>query len=215
METTVLVKIVAIGTSTCRLLSKLQLKPAGIAESHTDWFIWNTNYWGRLTYGSNEMVIRYTDSTFGSKCLIQQICDQDSTTTTCILGLMCFGINSSQPAWWCYWCHRSGSTMSHVMACCLMAPSHYLDQCLFIIDEVLWHSPEGNFMRDTQAVFLWYEGENYKFHNTTASSRDQWVKLLTKPWSYQSNTENFIFERSLLNPVSVYLISNMNLLLNT
>ena len=29
--------------------------------------------------------------------------------------------------------HRSGSTLAQVMACCLMAPSHYLNQCgLFI-----------------------------------------------------------------------------------
>ena len=27
------------------------------------------------------------------------------------------------------WRHRSGLTLSQVMACCLMAPSHYLNQC--------------------------------------------------------------------------------------
>ena len=27
------------------------------------------------------------------------------------------------------WRHRSGSTLAQVMACCLMAPSHYLNQC--------------------------------------------------------------------------------------
>ena len=39
------------------------------------------------------------------------------------------------------WRHRSGSTLSQVMACCLTAPSHYLNQCWLIICEVLWHSP--------------------------------------------------------------------------
>ena len=32
-----------------------------------------------------------------------------------------------------------GSTLVQVMACCLMAPSHYLNQCSLISDEVQWH----------------------------------------------------------------------------
>ena len=34
------------------------------------------------------------------------------------------------------------------MACCLMAPSHYLNQCWIIVSDVPWHLPEGNFRRD-------------------------------------------------------------------
>ena len=44
-------------------------------------------------------------------------------------------INSLWPndvIWW----HRSGSTLVQVMACCLMAPSHYLNQCSLIISKV-------------------------------------------------------------------------------
>ena len=41
------------------------------------------------------------------------------------------------------WCHRSGSTLAQVMACCLMAPSHYLNQCWLIISEVQWLSSEA------------------------------------------------------------------------
>ena len=37
---------------------------------------------------------------------------------------------------------RSGSTLVQVMACCLTAPSHYLNQCWLIISKVLWHSSE-------------------------------------------------------------------------
>ena len=40
------------------------------------------------------------------------------------------------------WQHRSGSTLAQVMACCLKAPSHYLNQCWHIICRVLWHSPK-------------------------------------------------------------------------
>ena len=50
------------------------------------------------------------------------------------------------------WRHRSGSTLAQVMACCLTAPSHYLNQCWLIISKVLWHSSEGNFIRDTSAT---------------------------------------------------------------
>ena len=37
----------------------------------------------------------------------------------------------SDAIWW----HRSWSTLSQVMACCLTAPSHYLNQCWLIISE--------------------------------------------------------------------------------
>ena len=41
------------------------------------------------------------------------------------------------------WRQRSWSTLAQVMACCLTAPSHYLNQCWLIISEVQWQSPEG------------------------------------------------------------------------
>ena len=39
-----------------------------------------------------------------------------------------------------------------VMACCLTAPSHYLNQCWLIISKVQWHSSEGNFTRNSLAI---------------------------------------------------------------
>ena len=48
------------------------------------------------------------------------------------------------------WRHRSGSTLAQVMACCLMAPSHYLNQCWLIINKVQRHLAERNFTRKTQ-----------------------------------------------------------------
>ena len=41
------------------------------------------------------------------------------------------------------------------MACCLTAPSHYLNQCWVLIREVLWHSLESNFTIRTQITFIW------------------------------------------------------------
>ena len=38
------------------------------------------------------------------------------------------------------WRQGTRSTLAQVMACCLTAPSHYLNQCWLIICEVPWHS---------------------------------------------------------------------------
>ena len=53
------------------------------------------------------------------------------------------------------WRQRSGSTLAQGMVCCLVAPSHYLNQCWLIISKVLWHLSEGIIMRrseDNQSV---------------------------------------------------------------
>ena len=49
------------------------------------------------------------------------------------------------------WRYRSGSPSAQVMAWCLMAPSHYLNQCWLIISKVHQHSAEGNFTRDNSS----------------------------------------------------------------
>ena len=83
-------------------------------------------------------------------------------------------LNSLLPCdaiWWC----RSQSTLASVMACCLMAPSHY-HQCLFLISEIQWHSPASNFTGSAEDTILYNESENYTFKFTTLSPRGQWVK---------------------------------------
>ena len=63
-------------------------------------------------------------------------CCESSNSGSTVLIL----INSLWPSvaiWW----HRAGSTLAHVMACCLMSPSHYLNLC-WLICKVLWHSSE-------------------------------------------------------------------------
>ena len=42
------------------------------------------------------------------------------------------------------WRHKSGSTLAQVMACCLTAPNHCLNQYWLIISKVQWHSSECN-----------------------------------------------------------------------
>ena len=69
------------------------------------------------------------------------------------------------------WRQRTGSTLAQVTACCLTAPSHYLIQCWLIMNLVLWHPPETNFIGKT-------EFESYHFKIITTSLRGQWVKCL-------------------------------------
>ena len=50
------------------------------------------------------------------------------------------------------WRHRSWSTLAQVRACCLTAPSHYLNQCWLMASMDQWHLSKGNFTRDTPAI---------------------------------------------------------------
>ena len=59
------------------------------------------------------------------------------------------------------WRQRFGSPLAQVMACCLTAPSHYLNQCWLMISEVLWHSAESNFTENTSDIYRWNEFEIY------------------------------------------------------
>ena len=52
--------------------------------------------------------------------------------------------------------HIIWSTLVQVMACCLMATPHYLNQCCLIISEVMWLSTECNFTRNAQDIYPWY-----------------------------------------------------------
>ena len=61
------------------------------------------------------------------------------------------GVNPLWPSdtiWW----HRSGLTFAQVMACCLMAPSNYLNQYWPFINKIQWHSSEDNFIRYTSSI---------------------------------------------------------------
>ena len=49
------------------------------------------------------------------------------------------------------------------MACCLMASSHYLNQCWLIINEVCRNSFDGNFAGNAQDIYPWYAFDKYQF----------------------------------------------------
>ena len=83
---------------------------------------------------------------------------------------------------------RTESTLALLMACCLMAPSHYLNQCWLIISKVLWHSSEDIIIRSEDTKQL-NKIENSIFRITSRSPRGQWV-----------NDENIMGIRVLLYP---------------
>ena len=71
------------------------------------------------------------------------------------VNLACFVfLNSLEPSD-AIWRWRSWSTLVQVMACCLTAPSHYLNQYWLIISKVQWHPSESNFTRDASAISHW------------------------------------------------------------
>ena len=84
--------------------------------------------------------------------------------------------NSLRPsdAIWRQW---SWTTLAQVMACCLTAPSHYLNQCWLIIRGVLWHTSESSFAGIAQGIDSGYEFEKDILKNIFKSPRGQWVKL--------------------------------------
>ena len=83
-------------------------------------------------------------------------------------------INSLRPsdAIWRQW---SWTTLAQVMACCLTAPSHYLNQCWLIIRGVLWHTSESSFAGIAQGIDSGYEFEKDILKNIFKSPRGQWV----------------------------------------
>ena len=84
------------------------------------------------------------------------------------------------------WRHRSGSTLAQVMGCCLMAPSHYLNQCWLLISEILWHSPESNLIVRAHAFILYDWVEKYTFQITASSKgAKSWLK---RPMMWNNKT---------------------------
>ena len=56
----------------------------------------------------------------------------------CVTRPQWVNVNSFWPSG-AVWRHRSGAVLPQVMACCLTAPSHYLNRCWLIITSLLFH----------------------------------------------------------------------------
>ena len=97
-----------------------------------------------------------------------------------VFRLMELRVNSLWPSD-AIWRQRSGSTLAQVMACCLAAPSHYLNQWWLIISRVQSHSYEGSFIRDTSAIDHYNQLENYSSQIYFEPPRGQWADVF---WSW-------------------------------
>ena len=89
------------------------------------------------------------------------------------------------------------------MACCLTAPSHYLEQSWLIISEVQWHSYQGNFTRGASTISHQNPFENYISKISFKFPRGQWVNTETSPWSLLRIQPSCILAKS---PVHLYRI---------
>ena len=90
-----------------------------------------------------------------------------------------YNIDSLRPSdaiWW----HRSRSTLAQVMACCLMAPSHYRNQCWLIFSKVQWHPLEGNCTKIAQSLIT--KINNLKFHSNLPVDNE--LKYIFRPWQH-------------------------------
>ena len=76
------------------------------------------------------------------------------------------------------------STLSQTMAYCLMAPSHYLNQCWLIIIQVLWHSPKCNFTGNVLDINLWYTFEKYIIQNYMHNFQRPMPSATMSKWCY-------------------------------
>ena len=90
------------------------------------------------------------------------------------LGMYCIYLNPLYPSD-LVWQPRSGWTLARVMACSLMVPSHFLNQCWLFVSENLRHSPGGNFTTSVKATILYNEYENHTLEITATSPRGQLV----------------------------------------
>ena len=90
------------------------------------------------------------------------------------------------------WRQWSWTTLAQVTACCLTAPSHYLNQCWLIIRGVLWHTSESSFAGIAQGIDSGYEFEKDILKNIFKSPRGQWVKLMYQhySWIWPINVQN-------------------------
>ena len=77
------------------------------------------------------------------------------------------------------WRQGSRSTLVQVMACCLTAPSHYLNQCWLIIAKVQWCSSEGNFHLRYRCHLSLKLAWKFFLKILLKSPRGQWVKTKT------------------------------------
>ena len=119
----------------------------------------------------------------------------------------------SDTIWW----HSSVSKLDQVMACCLTAPSHYLNQCWLFINKAHWHLAESNFTHTVPDITHNQVFKNFIFGNTCTVStpNDQWVTLWWPERSFK-NIQTALFNHfcTMLKayPTQDCLVSSLNVI---
>ena len=127
----------------------------------------------------------------------------------------------SDAMWW----HRFGATLAQIMACCLMAPSHYLFLCWVIIKGVLAFTWEQfyenlicklcskitfwNYLYITQGQWVNQVFKEYTLKLLLSSPSSQWVNRVQK----LSVAEDFFssyFHASYLSHTMYYAVQSIN-----
>ena len=101
----------------------------------------------------------------------------------------------SKPVYWLWpndaiWRHRSESSLSRVMACCMTAKSHtyYLNRCRLKITSVQWHLPESNFTRNAHELNPRQVFGDFTFKFTATPANE--LATLCNSWNRSTNTTN-------------------------
>ena len=84
---------------------------------------------------------------------------------------------------------RLRSTLAQVMTWCLMAPSHYLNQCWLLISEILWYSLESNFTARARAA-IWYN-ESFIFLSFLYIWNNYLISKRPMSWYFCFTLNNF------------------------
>ena len=92
---------------------------------------------------------------------------------SCYEIIMVYRVNSLSPNN-PYGVCSSWSILVQVMACCLMAPSHYLNQSWLIISEIHLHQVEGSCTENVPDITHYRVLKNYTFENIATSPWGQW-----------------------------------------
>ena len=121
-------------------------------------------------------------------------------TLNCNIKLVTVLFNSLWPSD-TIWRHRSESTLVQVLACCLTAPSHHLNQCWLIVSKVQRHSAERNFTKNNSNTKVSLKITYPKFYSNLPGTKE----LIT-----QGNIVNIclcyhITKRLIVNAIDMWL----------
>ena len=105
------------------------LQDSSIIQKKSRLWLWHHFTWAVMSNFTGQVIVWSTDG--HPKLHINSLCPSDAI-----------------------WHPGSGSTLAQVMACCLTAPSHYLNQC-WLISKVQWHASHKRYLNHQWPKLAW------------------------------------------------------------